>query len=757
MVSPCNSTTCFSFRSNLVKDSGIRPFVPPDYPASRALARGPSRTLTSRTLDSDPMSHLPAHARPVAPFSRFPRSRRAALPVLLSCTALILPAAALAQSAYEDLGTLYVASEDDGETLVAGTESTGSKTDTDIMDSAASVSVITQKEIETRGAENLQDILAYTAGVTVDEWGADDRYDAYRIRGFDELSMGTFRDGLTVRGFGWTFSRSEPYAFERVEVLKGSNSALFGLNAPGGLVNQVTKAPKSYRFGEVHTTVGEDYSEIGTDFGDVLGQNKEWSYRVTAKWQDGAYSYDHSDDDRTYLGLALSFRPSDATELTFFANYNDRDGVPGTGFPEGADLDIDTFLGEPDFNELNTIEKNLGFALRHDFGNGLKARSNARYGWFEMEYEQVYGAQLDPSLDRSSFAVYSDSEQFAWDNQLQYDAQFGNVKSKTLLGLEYTWIKVNEVAKAGTADGIDINDISYCGRSCVTLYDYIDWEPEQTTKSIYLQEELTFAEQWIATFGLRYDHADVSIHYPGNGSTEDETFTALTKRVGLTYKATPNLSFYGNYSESFEPNVWDLTEDAKEGRQYEIGMKYRPEGMNALFTAALFDLTQTNVNSYVSPTVQRQVGEIGVRGIELEGKVALNERLNMTAAYSYWDAEILEDGISGNDGNRPARVPEQIASLWADYTIPGAGRRGDLTLGLGVRFVGQTWGDDANTVDVDSYTLVDAALGYALTDDIDLSMNVSNLFDKEYVTTNYYGTEYYGDGRTIRASLKYKW
>ncbi|NVK62311.1 MAG: TonB-dependent receptor, partial [Rhodobacteraceae bacterium] len=153
----------------------------------------------------------------------------------------------------------------------------------------------------------------------------------------------------------------------------------------------------------------------------------------------------------------------------------------------------------------------------------------------------------------------------------------------------------------------------------------------------------------------------------------------------------------------------------------------------------------------------RQVGEIGVRGIELEGKVALNERLNMTAAYSYWDAEILEDGTSGNDGNRPARVPEQIASLWADYTIPGAGRRGDLTLGLGVRFVGQTWGDDANTVDVDSYTLVDAALGYALTDDIDLTMNVSNLFDKEYVTTNYYGTEYYGDSRTIRASLKYKW
>ena len=707
------------------------------------------------------MKTAPLRARDAAraPFHTF--SPNCGLAALLSCTALVAPTAGQAEEGYKDLGTLYVTVEDDAHSLVASRESSGSKTDLDILDSSASVSVVTQKEIEMRGAENLQDILAYTAGVMVDEWGADDRYDAYRIRGFDQLSMGTYRDGLPVRGFGWTFSRSEPYAFERVEVLKGSNSALFGLNAPGGLVNQVTKSPKPYKFGETHLTLGEDHTEVGVDFGDVIDKDGVWSYRFTAKWQDGAYSYDYSNDDRTYLGLAVAYRPSAATELTLFANTNTRDGVPGNGFPAGVNLDPDTFLGEPEFNRVDTTDTNLGFSFRHDFGNGIELRSNARYGWFDMDYEQVYGAQPDPTIDRSSFAVYSSSEQFAWDNQLHLERSFGNIRSRTLAGLEYSWIKVDEEALYGTATGIDIYNIAYCGAACVFPAPYIDWEPEQTTRAIYLQEELTFSDRWIATIGARYDDVDVSIYYPGTGTTAEKNFDSLTGRFGLTYKATENLSIYGNYSESFEPDVWDLTQDAKEGTQYEVGVKYRPEGMNALFTAAVFDLTQTNVNTYVTPTIQRQIGKIGVRGVELEGKLAMNERLNLTFAYAYWDAEIREDGIVGNKGNRPSRVPDQIASLWADYTVPGTraagGTRGDVTLGAGVRYVGGTFGDDANTVAVPSYTLVDASLRYGLSRNVDLSLSVSNLFDEDYLTTSYYGSAYYGDGRTVRASLKYTW
>ncbi|QHQ35136.1 TonB-dependent siderophore receptor [Algicella marina] len=687
-----------------------------------------------------------------------PLNPRRLLLTLLACTALVAPTSGVAQENDYDLGTLRVeGADDDANSILAGSVTSSSKTSTDVLDTPASVSVVTEKEIETRKASNLQEILAYTAGVHVDEFGADDRYDYFRIRGFDQLSMGTYRDGLPVRGFGWTFSRREPYGFERVEVLKGSNSSLFGLNAPGGLVNGVSKTPKSLSFGEVYTSVGEDHAEIGTDFGGPIGDSSNLSYRLTAKVQDSAYSYDSSDDDRVFVAGGLSWRPSDATELTILADYNKRDGVPGTGFPTGVDVDIDSFFGEPDFNAFDTEEYSLGYKFSHSFANGLTFRSTARYSDLDLTYEQVYGASTDPTAPRSAFAVYSDARQFAIDNQLQYDTSFGMFDSRTLIGAEYTWIKVEEEALFGSAPGIDITDPTYCGRACVTLGPYVDWVPEQSTQSVYLQEELTIADRFIATVGGRYDYVDVTVGYPATGTEETRDYTSFTVRAGLTYKVTPGLSVYANYSESFEPNIWALAEDPKEGTQYEIGVKYRPESMNALFSAALFDLTQTNVNTYVTPVVQRQIGKVGVRGLELEGKFALSSNLNVTAAYSYWDAEILEDGIVGNEGNRPSRVPQHIGSIWADYTLPGDNRRGDMTFGAGVRYVGATYGDDANTVEVDGYTLVDAAFNYQMTESVGLGLNVTNLFDTEYRTSSYFGTDYYGDGRKLTATLRYDW
>src|SRR5690606_12858227 len=139
--------------------------------------------------------------------------------------------------------------------------------------------------------------------------------------------------------------------------------------------------------------------------------------------------------------------------------------------------------------------------------------------------------------------------------------------------------------------------------------------------------------------------------------------------------------------------------------------KYRPTGMNALFTAAVFSLEQENAPYYVG--LQRyQIGKVRTRGFELEAKAAVNERLNLTFAYSYVDSEILEDGLPAattNRGNRFQFIPEHTASAWVDYTIPGNGTLGDLTLGLGARFVGSRYADNANSVKVDSYTVFDAA------------------------------------------------
>lgn len=679
--------------------------------------------------------------------------------VLLSTTALH-PLAALAQEQTVVLPAITVEGEgDDSTEIVAQSYSSGSKMQTDVLDSAASVSVVTAAEIEKRGASDLEDVLSYSAGVVTDEWGGgDDRYDTFRIRGFDELALGTYRDGLPIRGFGWTYTRREPYGYDRVEVLKGSNSALFGLNAPGGLVNAVSKTPKDHRFGEVYTTLGDNHLEFGTDFGDVLTEDGNWSYRVTAKWQDGERTYDHSNDDRAYLGLGLTWAPTDATSVTFLLDHNDRRGTPGTGLTEGMDADPSSFFGEPDFNRVDTSETAFGWMAHHDFGGGLSFDQVARYSRFDMTYEQVYGATTDPTADRSAFAVYSSAEQFAIDNRLQYDYAIGTVEARTLFGLEYNWVKVDETALYGTADGIDYTDPVYCGTGCISLGDYIDWEPELTTTSVYAQQELTFADRWILTGGARYDWVDLDVQDNLAGTSTSQSFENASGRLGLTYKVSPDLSVYANYSQSFEPpSPFDGIAEPTEGRQYEAGVKYRPAGTNLLLTAAIFDLEQSNVLTQTGPLTYETVGKIGVRGLELEAKGQLTQNLSIIASYSYWDGEIRENGIAGNEGNRPAFVPEHVASLWLDYTLPEGLLPHEATVGLGARYVGQSYADNANTVSMPGRTVLDMAATYAVAKDTELSVNVSNLLDKTYMTADYYGSLYYGEGREIGVTLRKRW
>ncbi|MER9346538.1 TonB-dependent siderophore receptor [Mesorhizobium sp. M0227] len=652
------------------------------------------------------------------------------------------------------------------QTIVAEDTATGTKTDTPIVDVPASVSVVTQKELEARHVESLQQAVAYTSSVLTDEFGNDDRYDYIRIRGFDQTSLGTYRDGLTARIPAWfTASRLEPYGLQRVEVLKGSTSTLFGLNGPGGLVNAITKRPLDQKQGEIYTSYGDGTKEVGVDFGGPIDPDGVWTYRLTGLAKDGDQGWDYSNDDRLYIAPALTIKPEEGTSLTILTDYYKRDGTGARGTPAGGNIDVGTFLGEPDFNRFNTEQVDIGYQFEHEFNENLTFRSNARYTHLSLDYAEVYGASLDPTADRTAFSVDGVSNRYAFDNQLQYDTGWHGIDSKTLVGVDYANDNTRENILFGTAGPIDINNPTYCGLSCINLGPYVNWRVKQQAVGVYAQEQLTFDDRWIVTLGGRWDRVHTTADYLDSGTQDDDTASAFTKRAGLTYKFTPNLAVYANYSESFQPlvapsaNGYAVSGSLKpqEGKQYEAGIKYKPDGFDGLFTAAVFDLTQTNVPTYVTPVVQQQIGKVGVRGIELEGKAAIAENLNLTLAYSYWDAEILEDGIGGNAGNRPQRVPRHLASAWVDYTLPKEGRRGDLTIGGGVRYIGQTYGDDANTTSIGGYALVDAAISYKMTKDVTLALNATNLFDRKYLTTSYYGTEFYGDRLKIVGTLKHSW
>ncbi|MDD2867812.1 TonB-dependent siderophore receptor [Neomegalonema sp.] len=691
------------------------------------------------------------------------------------------PLPATAQAAPILLDTIYVGGAGGTWAPVAGVVAhrtgTGSKTDAEVIDIPASVSVITADELKARGVSDLDGALNYTAGVSTNLYGGDERYDFVAIRGFNQTTSGIYRDGLPIRNYNLTGGRVEPYGMERVEVLKGSTSTLYGANNPGGLVNMITKRPVDYKFGEVYATGGEDHLEFGADFGGPLDAEGVLTYRLTAKKQDSTLPNGVSSDDRLYVAPALTWKPGDRTAVTLMADYNERGGSNRYGIPRGSGIDPWTFLGEPGFETNDTTEWGVGYALEHDFQNGLVFRSHGRHMELDLLSENVYAAgNQHPDVGRLAWRVDSELSRDSVDAHLQYDLGFGRLKSRTLIGADYTAAETFEEIQQGTAGGLgDVADPVYCGRACVTLRPYYKLATEEETWGVYAQEELTLDDRWILTLGARYDEVEAtatqiysffSLPVP----IEEE---AVTLRGGLTYKVDDDLSIYGTYSESFTPvlpsNQFALLMTESEpmmGEMYELGVKWRPPGVNGLFSAAVYDLTQTNVPRYKQFSGPpyfgiEQDGEVRSRGVELEGKAELTDRTNLILAYGYTDAEVTKSASGAYDGTRPMFIPEHTAAIWLDHTIPGAGARGDVTLGLGARYVGSRYANENNTFKLDPHVVFDAMAKYQITENTALTLNVENLFDKEYVshveTWSEPDTEFYGTPQTFRLSLRHTW
>ncbi|RWR29313.1 TonB-dependent siderophore receptor [Sinirhodobacter populi] len=695
--------------------------------------------------------------------------RRYLRAALWGCTALVVlsPVAPMAQQAVSDQGDVLpqivvegvgTTEDADDSSTVALRSASGSRMAAPLLDTPASVSVVTAKEIEDRGATSVEQVLQYTAGVTTDYYGSDDRFDFFMIRGFE---ANTYRDGLPL-GAPFGGIREEPFAFERVEVVKGANSTTFGVSDPGGSVNYVTKLPRDHRFGQAYVTGGSfDHREVGFDFGDKLAPESNWSYRITGKWKDANKEYDHSRDDERFLMGGLTWQPTDATSLSFVIDYLKRDSVPGSGGqPVGANLARSTFLGEPDYNFRGVERTSLSMLFSHDFGTGLSMGAGARYSKASTDFGYAYIAGIvdaeNTIASRAFFGNDSSNEAFVADAHLQYDTSFATVRSRTLAGVEYRDSSADNTAFYTSAPNIDWSNPVYSGGPGV-LAPYSSNHTNTEGKAIYLQQEFTFSDRIIATFGLRHDWLDTTVRNRLTSASTSGDVSKTTKRIGLTYKVTDEFSTFASYAESVAPP--DSTSvEPEEGKQYELGVKYQPAAMRALFSAAVYDLTKTNISATDPVTLQKEpIGKVRVRGIDLEAKAELTDRVSLIASYSHFDSKIVDNGADGNVGNRMQFVPKDVAALWATYSLPGQAARNDLTFGLGARYTGSYYMDNANTQATGGAVTYDAAVTYDLREDTTLALNVSNLFDKKYVAYGGFGADFYNPGREVALTLRHSW
>jgi len=690
----------------------------------------------------------------------------------------------------------------------------GSKTDTPLIEVPQSISVINNDEYAARAAQSITQAVAYTPGVVSGMFGPSTRDDYFNLRGFEGTQ---YLDGTRLMSSSNSYAqlRVDPYGMERIEILRGPSSVLYGQNAPGGLVNMMSKRPTETPFHEVQF-LGGSYDRVqgSVDLsGPVAGRN-DLLYRLVALGRGSDTQVDHVEDDRYYVAPSFTWKPSDATTFTFLSHYQkDETGnamqfMPYQGSvlanPNGK-IPTNRFLGEPGFDGYDREQFAVGYALEHKFNKTFTARQNVRYANVDSELKGVFPYNSAGFLDADSRLVdrdvsfYQDqTKTFTLDNQLQADFATGEVQHTFLSGLDFRHFVSNRQTGSvwGAATNFDIYAPVYgqpfddvIGGSGTFTRPNISQRFDQELDQIgfYGQDQLKW-NRWIATIGVRKDWVStgsVNTDYQTNGGTEGSNIVdyanpaytatqqdneAFTYRTGLSYQLDSGVAPYYSYSESFEPAIGASFEGSPfkptTGQQHEFGIKYQPVGYNALFTAAVFHLTQQNVLTpdleHPSGNYQKQTGEVRAQGAELEGKASLDIGLDVAAAYTYTDTKVKKSNSEEELGKNLTYTPEHQASLWLDYTQ----KTGDLTglgLGGGLRYIGANYGDLSNSQKAPGYVLVDASVHYDLgkvhskLQGMRLGVNMSNLLDREYVVTCGGDSCYYGDRRSVLASLRYNW
>ena len=436
--------------------------------------------------------------------------------------------------------------------------------------------------------------------------------------------------------------------------------------------------------------------------------------------------------------------------------------------PRKHGIYAESLVGEPDFNDHDVDRKSITAMLSHDFGTGLSLNANLRYSDLTDDFGYVYlydfEGRTGTTLGRYYYGQDGSADELIGNAILKYDTSFGGFDSSTLAGLEFRDASTDDTSFYGAASSIDIANPVYSGGP-TDLFVYSTAKRDYRTKSAFLTHNLSFDDRIVATVGVRRDWLDLSqtgrqwnyefSRYDSTDGSDDFSETSL--RGALTYKVTPEISTYISYVESVAPP--DVGVEPERGEQYEIGVKYQPAGTNALISASVYDLKQENITvAEVQDTgniVYRTVGKTRVRGFDLEGKAELADNLSLLASYSYMDSEYVNDPAYA--GNQFTAVPNHLASLWVDYTVPGNGARGDMTFGMGARCVGTYYFNGANTGGKSkATTLLDLAFSYQVQDDTDLTLHVSNLLDEQHVVGT--GTaDYYNPGRSVQASLRHRW
>jgi iron complex outermembrane recepter protein len=669
---------------------------------------------------------------------------------------------------------------------VASRSGSGTKTDSALIETPAAISVVTQDQMRAQAVQNIQEAVRYTSGTRAETSGADNRFDYIYVRGFQ---ADLYLDGMRLFTSGFSTSIVDPYSLERLEVLHGPASVLYGQASPGGLVNMVSKRPAEVPYHEMFLSTGS-YGRIqgGVDLGGPIDKDKQFLYRLTTEGFDVGSQVDDVKYKRVMIAPSLTWRPDNQTTITFLGTYqNDpnagffnqlpKNGV-GTLFPlpNGQYIPTSFYPGVPSSDHESRERGQIGYLAEHRFDNVFTVRQNVRYSDISNSITTIYPtgqSTRDPnSLARSSFAENDHLRTFDIDNQLEAKFGLGGLTHTVLFGIDYQNGNYGNRSGFGSAPDISVSNPNY--NTPVTIPFTSTNRQNFDQIGLYAQDEIKF-DHWVALLGARWDQVDQisltrSLATGATTASSQVTNSATTERGALLYKFDNGVAPYIQYTESFQPQLTGLVNGGgplvpTTGQQEEVGIKYQPDA-KSLYSIAAFNLLQQHVTT-PDPSNSLfvvQTGEIRSRGIELEAKTEINRGLSLLASYTYLDQVITSSNTATQAGRHPVGIPMNSASLWADYTFHG-GQLDGFGVSGGVRYLGETAGNITGTtvLQVPDVTLFDAAVHYDFSTlgpkfkGYSLQVNATNLFDKTYVSLCQDNGCYYGLRRQVIATLRYKW
>lgn len=668
---------------------------------------------------------------------------------------------------------------------VASDSDLATKTNTPLLETPQSISVITRDQMDALAPQSINEAVRYAPGIVPESQGTTSSFwnaSSLQLRGF---TPDIYQDGLTDDDTGNTLL--DAYFYQRIEVLEGPSSVLYGQGNPAGIVNVESKRPMATSLHEVQLGFGTYGRYEGNfDFSGSL-HSPHLLYRLSGVgFTEGSQTW-FIHPKRLAIAPALTWIPDTKTSLTLLSNYtyNPEVGayanVPALGsalFNPNGKIAPGFFPGDPNFNMTKQSFIQVGDAFTRTLGDDWRIEQNFRFTGNRDYAKMIWPEDLEAdnaTLDRYTFIRHVSFNSFLSDQRVVKVLQTGKIRQTLLAGVNYTNYHEGWNWGSGSVAPINVFSPTY-GQQQIAAPEITGQETLLTHQTgIYFQDQASVSRLRLS-FAGRQDWSP--IHVMENGLDLKGKNSKFTVRTGAVYLAGHGFAPYFSYATSFQPDL-GLSQDGTElppttGRQFEGGVKYQPEHINMLITAAVYDLTQQNVATPdpQNPNFTIAVGEIRSRGFELQGHSSLGHRISMVASYAYTDSKYTRSNATGialdgteesTQGKYQYGVPLNIASFWADYNLPPASLNG-LGVSAGSRFVGASWGDSVNSFKVPGATLFDGALHYDFSSDSGplhgarLQINASNIGNRTYVASCY-ATDgcYYGAKLTVYGTMRYRW